>query len=454
LPGGRHALYGNAGELRAGVYTRLPRAAGPHNIVISKQHQPAALLISAHPPGSGSGSAVRGSITMKALSAYGGVDAIALATPDERPFAAPGVKLVSRPPPRATRAQYLRMILTSGTAYWPERQAGLLQEISRRVGNGELASEYDVIWTHTTLMARAARACFRAHAHILDVDHLGGIDARRAAATSGGARPRRLAHQLDARAISREERRRISAFSDIVVCSDRERRLMGSVPGRVHVVPNTVPGPDRPYDLADDPTLLFVGFLGYEVNIDALQLLVSQIVPRIREQRPDARLVVAGRAPTDEVRALVRGPGIELVADAPTLDPLYRAARAVVAPLRQGGGTRIKVLEAMARGKPLVLTPIAAEGLDVTDGVEAFIEQDPARFAARCLQLLDDGPLATEMGLRGRAMWHERHRPEAAMERIAHIVTDALTAGAPSDPGRERTERLSPASQGSTESQP
>jgi glycosyltransferase involved in cell wall biosynthesis len=364
---------------------------------------------------------------MKALSAYGGVDAIAFATPDERPFAAPGVKLVSRPPARATRAQYLRTILTSGTAYWPERQAGLLHEMSRRVANGELESEY-VIWTHTTLMARAARACFRARAHILDVDHLGGIDARRAAATSDGGRPRQLAHHLDARAISREERRRISAFSDIVVCSDRERRLMGPVPGRVHVVPNTVPGPDRPYDLADNPTLLFVGFLGYEVNIDALQLLVSEIVPRIREQRPDARLVVAGRAPTDEVRALVRGPAIELVADAPTLDPLYRAARAVVAPRREGGGTRIKVLEAMARGKPLVLTPVAAEGLDVTDGVEAFIEQDPARFAARCLQLLDDGSLAAEMGLRGRAMWHERHRPEAAMARIAEALA---SAGAP-----------------------
>jgi polysaccharide biosynthesis protein PslH len=413
-----------AGTVARGA--RLDRRQRIRQIVIARQTDSTALFVGAHPPGSGSGSAVRALVTMQTLSAFcGGVDAIAFATPDERPFAAPGVQLIERPPPRATRPQYLRTILTAGTAYWPERQAGLIDEISRRVASGELAPEYDVIWAHTTLMAGAARACFRARAHILDVDHLGGIDARRAAATGNGSRLRGLVHQLDARAISREERRRIGAYSDIVVCSERERRLMGPVSARVHVVPNTVPGPDHPYDLAADPTLLFVGSLGYEVNIDALQFLVHEILPRIREQRRDARLVVAGRGPTDEVRALGRDPAVELVADAPTLEPLYRAARAVVAPLRQGGGTRIKVLEAMARGKPVILSPIAAEGLDVTDGREAFIEHDAAGFAARCVQLLESETLTTEMGLRGRRLWQELHRPEAAMERIAAIVANA-----------------------------
>jgi polysaccharide biosynthesis protein PslH len=421
---------------------------------MARQNDSTALFIGPHPPGSGSGSAVRALITMHTLSAHcGRVDAIAFATPDERPFAAPGVQLIDRPPPRATRAQYLRTILTTGTAYWPERQAGLIDEISRRVTSGELAAEYDVIWTHTTLMARAARACFRARARVLDVDHLAGIDARRAAAASDGSRLRRLAHQLDARAISREEQRRMRAHSDIVVCSERERRLMGAVAARVQVVPNTVPGPDHPYELAVDPTLLFVGSLGYEVNIDALQFLVREILPRIREQRRDARLIVAGRGPTEEVRVLARDPAVELVPDAPSLEPLYRAARAVVAPLRQGGGTRIKVLEAMARGKPLILTPIAAEGLDVTDGREAFIATDAARFAAGCVRLLDDLDLAAAMGLEGRRTWEGLHRPEHAMARIADIVTSALSNGTWSGPARAWPGRFSPASQGPAESQ-
>ena len=308
---------------------------------MARQNESTALFIGAHPPGSGSGSAVRALITVQTLSAHcGGVDAIAFATPDERPFAAPGVQLIERPPPRATRAQYLRTILTAGTAYWPERQAGLIEEISRRVASGELAPEYDVIWAHTTLW-HAWRVSASALGPGSSMSIASGASTHaRAAGYERGLRYRGDWHdQLDARAITREERRRIRAYSEIVVCSERERRLMGPVTARVQVVPNTVPGPDHPYDLAVDPTLLFVGSLGYEVNIDALQFLVREILPRIREQRRDARLVVAGRGPTDEVRALGRDPAVELVADAPTLEPLYRAARAVVAPLRQGGGT-------------------------------------------------------------------------------------------------------------------
>jgi polysaccharide biosynthesis protein PslH len=394
--------------------------------VISRQSQPAALLISAHPPGSGSGAAVRGSITLRTLKATcDRVDAVAFATPDERPFAAPEVQLIERPPLRASRKQNVRTLLTTGSAYWPERQARLLDEVERRIVAGDLGREYDIVWAHSSLMARAALRCFRARTRVLDIDNLAALDARRAVATMDGTLPQRLLRRIDAAAIGREEQRRIASFPDLVLCSERERRLVGPVTARVHVVPNTVPGPDQPYDLAADPTLLFVGFLGYEVNIDALKFLVRDILPRIRGQRRDARLVVAGRSPTAEVRALGRDPAVELVADAPTLEPLYRAARVVVAPLRQGGGTRIKVLEAMARGKPLILTPIAAEGLDVTDGREAFIEHDSAQFAARCVQVLEDGAVATEMGLRGRRMWQELHRPEAAMERIAAVVANA-----------------------------
>ena len=107
----------------------------------------------------------------------------------------------------------------------------------------------------------------------------------------------------------------------------------------------------------------------------------------------------------------------------------------------------------MARGKPLILTPIAAEGLDVTDGREAFIEHDAARIAAGCVRLLDDLDLATAMGLEGRRTWDELHRPELAMQRIGDIVTGAIANGTWSGPARGWPGWFSPASQAPAESQ-
>jgi polysaccharide biosynthesis protein PslH len=350
------------------------------------------------------------------------VDVLAFALPTERPFAAPGVQFIDRPPQRASRPQYLRTVLTSGTFYYPERQVRLVPEVAGRVADGRLRPSYDVVWAHSSLMARAARDCFSARIFVLDVDNVASADAKRAASQIREAPLHALLRRLDVRATRREERRRVAAFPNVVVTSRNERRLLGPVPGEIHVVPNTVDGPERPYDPAPDRTLLFVGSLDYHVNVDALTFLVREIMPGILERSPEARLTVVGRSPTEKVQALAQNSAVELVADASDLEPFYAAARCVVAPLRMGGGTRIKVLEAMARGLPMVLTPEAAEGLDVRDGREAFIEAEAERFAARCVELLGNQARANSMGKAGRRTWEALHTPDRAMDRINAIV--------------------------------
>jgi glycosyltransferase involved in cell wall biosynthesis len=345
----------------------------------------------------------------------------------ERPFAAPGVQFIDRPPQRASRPQYLRTVLTSGTFYYPERQAGLVREVARRVADGRVRPSYDVVWAHSSLMARAARDCFSARILVLDVDNVASADAKRAASQARERPLHTVLRRLDLRAMRREERRRVAAFQDVVVTSGAERRLLGPIPGDIHVVPNTVDGPEHPYDPAPDRTLLFVGSLDYDVNVDALTFLIREILPGILERSPEARLTVVGRSPTERVRALAQHRAVELVANASDLEPFYASARCVVAPLRLGGGTRIKVLEAMARGLPMVLTPEAAEGLDVRDGREAFIERQAEPFAARCVELLGDRERADSMGKAGRRTWDALHRPDRAMERIGAIIArDAL----------------------------
>jgi glycosyltransferase involved in cell wall biosynthesis len=395
----------------------------PGDTVIAPENDQTALFIGAHPPGQGSGSSVRGLMTLRGLrECCAHVDAVAFTAPDERPFAAPGVQLIERPAIPASRVEYLRTVLTSGSLYYPERKAGLVRQVANLVAAGELRRDYDVIWAHSSLMARAALNCFRARSYILDVDNVASADARKAAATIQESFPRRMVRWLDANALGREERRRMTAFPEVVVSSESELRLLSTLARPVRVVPNAVDGPDHAYDPAHGQTLLFVGNLSYDVNVDALTFLVGDVLPRIVARRPQARLVIAGRSPGEEVRALAKHPAIDLIADAPSLEPLYRAARAVVAPLRIGGGTRIKVLEAMARGTPTVLTAEAAEGLDLRDGHDAYIEREPAGFATRCEELLDDAAHASAMGRAARRRWEQHHRPEVAIERITAIV--------------------------------
>jgi glycosyltransferase involved in cell wall biosynthesis len=146
------------------------------------------------------------------------------------------------------------------------------------------------------------------------------------------------------------------------------------------------------------------------------------VLPRVRADIPDAALTVAGRSPKPVVRELCAGAGIRLVADAPSLHPLYAQARAVVAPLFLGGGSHVKLVEAMAHGAAVVATPVAAEGLDLDDGEHLLLARDADEFAARCIALLRDPDRADRLGAAARARWSERHRPEVARAAVAGLV--------------------------------
>ncbi len=134
--------------------------------------------------------------------------------------------------------------------------------------------------------------------------------------------------------------------------------------------------------------LLFVGALGYAPNVDGLQWFCDEILPQVQEQVPDAALVIAGRAPNARVRELAQRRGVELEADVTDLRPLYEQATLALAPLRAGGGTRLKILEAMAFGRAVVSTRIGSDGLDVCDGETIALADTAEDFAQRIVQLL------------------------------------------------------------------
>lgn len=183
-------------------------------------------------------------------------------------------------------------------------------------------------------------------------------------------------------------------FDEIVTVSERERdALLSASPGlRVTVVENGVDTQRiRPLPPPADPyRLLFVGNLAYAPNADAVIRFCSDVLPRIREHVPDVTLEIVGPDPPGTVLRLARTGRIEVRGRVDDLEPHYRRASISLVPLRAGGGTRMKILEAMAYGRCVVSTPQGCEGLRLTNGRELLVADTPAELASCVLSLIED----------------------------------------------------------------
>jgi polysaccharide biosynthesis protein PslH len=151
----------------------------------------------------------------------------------------------------------------------------------------------------------------------------------------------------------------------------------------------------RPAGATRRHDLVFVGAMDWLPNIDGARFFINEVLPLIRGRRPGCTLVLAGRSPVPEIRQFAeKDPLIQVTGSVPDIRPYLWEAGASIVPLRIGGGTRLKIYEAMASGVPVVSTRIGAEGLEVTDGRDIALADTPQAIADRCLGLLDDPELA------------------------------------------------------------
>jgi glycosyltransferase involved in cell wall biosynthesis len=230
--------------------------------------------------------------------------------------------------------------------------------------------------------------------------NLGSGMARQRQAVAPGRRQRAL-HARNAANAERAERRALAAFDTTIVCSADDAAIVGGAP---LIVPNGVDLERfRPSALPAAPEVVFLGALNTDPNVDGVRWLIDEIWPLVLAGRPDAHLSVVGMAPVPEVRALCTARGVTLHADVESTAPFLGAARVAVVPLRVGTGTRLKALEAMAAGRPVVGTSIGLGGLATTAGVDALVADDPASFAAAVLRLLDHSVVAERLATTGRA---------------------------------------------------
>ena len=150
-------------------------------------------------------------------------------------------------------------------------------------------------------------------------------------------------------------------------------------------------------------SLVFTGKMDYRPNLDAVLWFVEAILPIVRAAHPEAQFVVVGQKPPERLQRLNGENGIAVTGAVEDVRPYIARASVYVAPLRMGGGTRFKLLEAMALARPIVSTTVGAEGFGVTSGRELLLADSPADFAAAILGLLSDPVHAVELGESGRA---------------------------------------------------
>lgn len=259
-------------------------------------------------------------------------------------------------------------------------------------------------------------------------------DLARQFARTGSGLGRRLYAGANWRKLRREELRVYQDADGVYLCSALdEQRLLDQVPGvRTAIIPNAAdteyyqPRPTDPP--RDGRTVLYFGLLSTTPNIDGVLHFVRDIWPRIAEMHPDARFKIVGGQPPPSLRALA-GPRIELTGFVSDLRPHLAQAEVIVVPLRQGGGTRLKIVEAMAMGKAIVSTTLGAEGIEADPARDLFIADDPAAFANAVNRLLAEPDLATRIGQSARQLAVQRYAWSSAARALEDFYRRCLELG-------------------------
>ena len=232
------------------------------------------------------------------------------------------------------------------------------------------------------------------------------------------------------RRMLRFEQDALARFDLVLAVSDADRQTFnrlyaGALKTPAHVVQTGVdttyfaPMTDRPERRAH---LVFTGSMDWLPNEDGMLYFVRDILPRIRQVEPEATLSVIGRAPTPAVRRLASEAGIEVTGRVDDVRPHIADGAVYVVPLRIGGGTRLKIFEAMAMGKAVVSTTVGAEGLPVTTGQNVVIADEPARFAQAVVHLIRDAESRRRIASEARRLVVDRYDWSA----VAGDFEDAL----------------------------
>jgi polysaccharide biosynthesis protein PslH len=332
----------------------------------------------------------------------------------------------------AKRLLQLRSLVSTNSF---ERLRVVVPEMQQALDKVLRANRFDIVNLEFTFLGhcdlRQAPQGAKLPALVVDSHNI-DYDLARQYTRTGGSLLRRLYAETNWRKLRREELRTYGSADGVYLCSVADRqRLLDDIPAaRTMVIPNAAdvdfykPRPEYPQP--DGRTIVFFGLMSYMPNIDGATWFIQEIWPRIASANPAARCKIIGGSPSPQLLALA-GPRIEFTGFVPDLRPHLAEAAAVIVPLRLGGGTRLKIVEAMAMGNAMVSTTLGAEGIDAVPGRDILIEDQPEAFANAVIRLLAEPDLAARIGSAARQLSEARYAWSAAaraLEGFYHQILD------------------------------
>jgi glycosyltransferase involved in cell wall biosynthesis len=249
--------------------------------------------------------------------------------------------------------------------------------------------------------------------------------------------PRATIRRIDARRVERAERRWTPRFDQVIVMSDVEGRLLESIVGPERMPPVSTVGNGADLDLMaavdDDPgerLVLFTGTMTYPPNVSGVEWLAREVWPYVLAAEPRARLVIAGSSPGRETRELGQLERVAVEADPADMRVWFSRASVCTLPMLEGGGTRLKLIDAFAARRAVVSTVNGAAGIECVAGHDLLIDDTPQGFAAAVVRLLGDDVLRAEVGAHGRELAQRLYSWDTLGEQMHAALEAAVIAQA------------------------
>jgi glycosyltransferase involved in cell wall biosynthesis len=318
--------------------------------------------------------------------------------------------------------------------------------LRRRLRSLADAQRFDLVHVDSVGLAPHAR---RFRAPIVQNHHNVESAMLRRRADAEPSRWRRAFFRYDATKLTRLERRSARRTALHLAVSEvdgrRLRQIVGD--GEIRVVPNGVDtewfAPERPIGHGDGG-LVFAGALDWYPNREAMRFFTGEVWPLLSDDAPARRLAIVGRGAPPDLRRLDGARGITLPGFVDDVRPWLDDASIYVCPIRDGGGTRLKVLDAMAMAKPIVATTLAVEGLGLDEGVHYLRADSPAEWLRQVRRLEADAELRRRIAAAGRALVVRRYDWRSIGRDLVAAYRNALSAAVPVPAPRAETRPATP----------